>query len=119
MKFYTVGDSKEVYVSLTDLMPENAKEVIVNTSDGAVEKHVPEIEVEGNAICVKVGSVAHPMLDAHFIKWILLENGADVLVKNLNPGEKPEARFEVSELKAGAKVYSFCNLHGLWAKEVL
>lgn len=118
MKFYTLGESKEVYVSLTDVLPEGAEEVAANSSDGAVEKHVPEVKAEGNVITVAVGSVAHPMLDVHYIKWILLENGANVLIKNLKPGEKPEACFAVEKIEEGASVYAFCNLHGLWVKAV-
>ena len=36
-----------------------------NTSDGAAEKHVPVIEKRGNGILVKVGEIAHPMIEEH------------------------------------------------------
>ena len=37
-----------------------------NTVDAAQEKHVPVIEKTAEGIVVKVGSVEHPMQDAHF-----------------------------------------------------
>ncbi len=38
-----------------------------NTTDAATEKHVPVIEMGNGTITVKVGSVPHPMEDAHYI----------------------------------------------------
>ena len=52
------------------------RELVPNTSDGAQEKHVPVSTVEGQTVQVTVGSVAHPMLAAHFIEWIALETSA-------------------------------------------
>ena len=118
MKFYTFNDPKDAYFALDDVLPEGAKEIGFNSTDAAVEKHVPEVKVEGKAILVEVGSVAHPMLDVHYIKWILLENDGQVQVKALKPNDKPEARFAVEELKPGARVFAFCNLHGLWVKNL-
>ena len=52
---------------------ETMVELVPNTSDGAGEKHVPVIEVDGNKVTVKVGEVDHPMLEAHYIQWIAIE----------------------------------------------
>ena len=41
-----------------------------NTVDAAKEKHLPVIEKCDAGILVKVGSVAHPMEEKHFIEWI-------------------------------------------------
>ena len=51
---------------------EDMVELIPGTTDAAVEKHVPVVNVEGNKVTVSVGSVTHPMLPEHFIEWILL-----------------------------------------------
>ena len=48
-------------------------ELTANTTDAAVEKHVPVITVDGSIVTVEVGSAAHPMLEEHFIQWIALE----------------------------------------------
>ena len=41
-----------------------------NTVDAAKEKHVPVIEVVDGCVKVKVGDVAHPMEEKHYIQWI-------------------------------------------------
>ena len=83
-----------------------------NTTDAATEKHVPVIEKSGDSVTVTVGSVEHPMLDEHFIEFIELIADGRVYRKFLNPGEKPQATFNVSAEKVEAREY--CNLHGLW-----
>ena len=46
---------------------ENLKNLKANTTDAAVEKHVPVVTQEGNKITVAVSSVEHPMLPEHYI----------------------------------------------------
>ena len=41
-----------------------------NTVDAAKEKHVPVVEKTAEGFTVKVGSVAHPMEEKHYIEWI-------------------------------------------------
>ena len=86
-----------------------------NTTDGALEKHVPVIEPIEGGFRVKVGSAEHPMTEAHYIQWIELLTADKVLRKELKPGEKPEAVFMV-DVKDGETVTAreYCNLHGLW-----
>ena len=84
-----------------------------NTVDAAQEKHVPVIEIKSDSITVKVGSVAHPMLEEHSIEWIELIADGKVYRQNLQPGEAPEATFPVIGQQVTAREY--CNLHGLWA----
>lgn len=83
-----------------------------NTSDGAKEKHVPVVEKVEGGVLVKVGSVDHPMLEAHYIEWIEVHTANKVYRKFLIPGEKPEAFFKLEEEVLFAREY--CNLHGLW-----
>ena len=83
-----------------------------NTTDAAQEKHVPVIEKSGNKVTVKVGSVAHPMEEKHYIEFIEVLADGKVYRKFLNPGEKPEATFEITATQISAR--EFCNLHGLW-----
>ncbi|HOJ86370.1 MAG TPA: desulfoferrodoxin [Elusimicrobiales bacterium] len=83
-----------------------------NTSDGVKEKHVPVIEKTANGYIVKVGSVAHPMEEKHYIEWIELIADGISHRKFLKPGDKPEAEFCVKAEKVEAREY--CNLHGLW-----
>jgi superoxide reductase len=83
-----------------------------NTVDAAKEKHVPVIEAQGDQVLVKVGSVAHPMEEKHFIEWIELIADGRVYRQFLSPGDAPEAIFPVSGRDLTAREY--CNLHGLW-----
>lgn len=75
------------------------------------EKHLPVVEKTEKGIKVKVGSVPHPMEDKHYIEWIEVIAGRKAYRKFLNPGEPPEAEFELSEYEA---VREYCNIHGMW-----
>lgn len=83
-----------------------------NTVDAAKEKHVPVVEKTDKGFLVKVGSVAHPMEEKHYIEWIELIADGVAYRKFLSPGETPEAFFCIDAGKVAAREY--CNLHGLW-----
>jgi superoxide reductase len=82
------------------------------TEDTGFEKHLPVIEKTEVGIFVKVGSVPHPMEEAHYIEWIELTADDQTYKKFLKPGDAPEAIFEITADKVSARIY--CNLHGLW-----
>ncbi|MDR3567762.1 MAG: desulfoferrodoxin [Syntrophobacteraceae bacterium] len=86
---------------------------VENTVDAAKEKHVPVIEKTAEGYKVKVGSVAHPMEEKHYIEWIELIVGGKVYRQFMNPGEAPEAVFCVKE-DGPVVAKEYCNLHGLW-----
>ena len=96
---------------------ENMTELVPNTTDAAQEKHVPVVTVEGNKVTVEVGSVAHPMEEAHYIQWIYLQTEKGGQRKSLNPGYAPKAVFELIDDKAEAAL-AYCNLHGLWKADI-
>ena len=106
MKFY----KKDNQIVINDATA--GEEIIPNTVDAVYEKHVPVIEHSGDHVVVKVGSVEHPSIPEHYIEWIVLETSSGYQKKELKPGEKPEARFAVTEPVVAA--YEHCNLHGLW-----
>lgn len=88
------------------------KKMIENTVDAAREKHVPVVERTENGILVKVGSVAHPMEEKHYIEWIEVVADGRVMREFLKPGMAPEARFKC--VGNTFTVREHCNLHGLW-----
>ncbi|MCJ7809372.1 MAG: desulfoferrodoxin [Desulfobulbaceae bacterium] len=92
---------------------EPMKQLIENTVDAAKEKHVPIIEKVPGGVKVKVGSVAHPMEEKHYIEWIEIIADGTAYRQFLKPGEKPEATFQIKAAKIQAREY--CNLHGLWS----
>ena len=57
-------------------------ELSANISDGAKEKHVPDVSVSGDVLRVKVGSVEHPMAEAHYIEWIAAETESGISFKD-------------------------------------
>ena len=61
------------------------------TQDEGKERHVPVIEEQSQGIKVKVGSIPHPMEEAHYIQWIELITQNGSFIKYLNPGQAPEA----------------------------
>ena len=89
-------------------------ELVPNTSDGAGEKHVPVVEVNGKEVKVVVGEVAHPMAPEHFIEWVSLQTKLGNQRKVLVPGAAPEVSFLIEEGDEVEAVYAYCNLHGLW-----
>ena len=93
-------------------------ELVPNTSEGAGEKHIPVVKVEGNKVTVQVGEVLHPMMEAHFINFIILETTQGYQKKDLKPGEQPCAEFALAENEKAVAAYEFCNLHGFWKTEI-
>ncbi len=96
---------------------ETMKPITPNTTDAAGEKHVPVIRVDGQTVTVTVGSVEHPMLEAHYITWIMLETENGRQRRSLKPGDPPVARFALIEGDSVKAAYEYCNLHGLWKSE--
>lgn len=84
------------------------------TQDVGFEKHLPVVDITEGKIIVKVGSIPHPMEEAHFIEWIEVVANDKVYRKFLKPGDEPVAIFELTVDTFTARC--FCNLHGLWQK---
>jgi superoxide reductase len=79
------------------------------------EKHLPVVTKTQDGISVKVGEVAHPMDEKHFIEWIEVISEDKSFKKFLKPGQKPEADFKISHSKP-LMVRIYCNIHGVWQK---
>lgn len=87
-----------------------------NSTDAATEKHVPVATRTGSNLHVAVGSVAHPMTEAHYIQWICIAQGNRTQRVSLEPGQEPEADFVIGD--GPLIIYEYCNLHGLWKAEL-
>ena len=117
LKFYRDLNGKVLAISDESNIDSTLVEIYPNTTDAAIEKHVPVIEVKGDKAIVTVGSVLHPMLDVHYIEWIILETTRGVYKVDLKPSQEPKAEFNLADEKIIA-AYELCNLHGLWKKEM-
>ena len=83
-----------------------------NTVDAAREKHVPVVEKRTDGVMVKVGDVAHPMEEKHYIEWVEIVADGKAYRQFLKPGDAPEAVFTLTADAVTARAY--CNIHGLW-----
>jgi superoxide reductase len=83
-----------------------------HTADSSTEKHVPVIEKTADGIKVTVGSVPHPMEEAHYIEWVQVMAGGNAYRIFLKPGGPPSGTFKADIGDVTAREY--CNVHGLW-----
>jgi len=96
---------------------ENMSELVANTVEASKEKHLPEVTVSGNNVSVQVGSVLHPMEEAHHIVFIYLDTERGGQRKCLKVGDEPKVTFSLVEDKPVA-AFAYCNLHGLWRTDI-
>lgn len=87
------------------------EEMVPGTSDGAVEKHVPVLEREGDQVTVSVGEVLHPMEESHSIQIIAAVSGDTAVVRLPRPGDQPTLRLTTPE---AVTAYAYCDLHDYW-----
>ena len=124
MKFYICAHCKNVIIKADDsgvpvvCCGEKMEELVAGATEGAFEKHIPEVSLDGMQVKVQVGSVLHPMMEEHSIRFIVLETDKGYQVKNLTPGVEPKAEFALIPGEKAIAVYEYCNLHGLWKKEL-
>ena len=123
MKFYVCAHCGNIVAFVHDsgvpvkCCGQNMTEIVPGSVEASTEKHIPVISKEGNKVTVKVGSVAHPMLEEHNIGWIALETKTGNQRKTLKAGEAPEAVFALVDGDEPVAAYAYCNLHGLWKAE--
>jgi superoxide reductase len=77
------------------------------------EKHSPVFNKKEDSFEVVIGSVLHPMEEAHYIEWIeATSKQGNVSKVFLNPVDDKVARAEFNFEPVSARMY--CNKHGLW-----
>ena len=96
---------------------EKLTELVPNTVEASVEKHLPVVNIADGSIKVQVGSAPHPMEEGHHISFIYVETEKGGQRKHLNIGEEAKASFSFLDDKPVA-VYAYCNLHGLWKTDI-
>jgi len=92
---------------------DDMSELVPNTVEASVEKHLPSVTVSGNNISVQIGSVPHPMESDHYIEFVYVESECGGQRKCLKGRNVPAVSFCFSDDKPKA-VYAYCNKHGLW-----
>jgi superoxide reductase len=86
--------------------------LVAKTQDIGFEKHVPIIDQKESEIIVTVGSIPHPMEEAHYIELIEIIADGKVYKQFLKPGDSPTATFKLTADNVQSRIY--CNVHGLW-----
>ena len=123
LKFYKCDICGNVAIKAFDQGPslfccgQEMRELVADTTDAALEKHVPAVTVNGNQVKVQIGSVEHPMIPEHYITLIALETEKGYQIAPLEPGMKPRAEFVITEGDKPLRVYEYCNIHSLWKTE--
>lgn len=91
---------------------ENMHVVKSNSVDASFEKHVPTYTKVENELVVTVN---HVMDDDHFIEWVAFVGEHTTGKKYFQPGQSAQVLFPYEK---GAKLYAYCNKHGLWETEI-
>ena len=91
------------------------EKLIPNSTEAAEEKHIPIYEKIGDKIEVSVGSVSHPMESEHYISFVAFSYDNRLELVRFNSTDSSSAKFDYV---SGAKVYAYCNKHGLWMNTV-
>ena len=71
-------------------------ELVPNTVEASGEKHIPAVHVSDGKVEVNVGSIDHPMEEAHWIEWVQLVTDKGSQRRNFTPGEV-ENRTELNQ----------------------
>lgn len=83
-----------------------------NEVDASFEKHIPNYEIIANKINIIVN---HVMEENHYIMWIMMVSDNEIYYKEFKPGEEAKVTFDY---KGSGIIYSYCNLHSLWSKNI-
>ena len=96
---------------------ESMVELVSNTVEASMEKHLPVVTFSGSRLEVRIGSTPHPMEQAHHIAFVYVETERGGQRKCLKVGEEPTLTFCLVDDRPIA-VYAYCNLHGMWKTEI-
>lgn len=124
MKFYRCKSCGDMVLPLSNrpmcvsCCNEEMEEIVPNTQDAAVEKHIPILKETESGLEILVGSVMHPSQEEHYIEWVYIELAKGGIYIPFEPLEEPVCKvpYKKEDIKT---IYSYCNLHGLWKSEDL
>lgn len=125
MKFYQCEKCGNIITYLDDagVIPvccnETMKELVCNKEEQANEKHIPVVERNQNMVSVTIGSILHPSTLQHHIRWIVLTTDKGYYIHPLNTEEIPITYFAITSDERIQTVYAYCNIHGLWKRDVV
>ena len=86
----------------------------VKLVDTPNEKHTPVVSIEGNIVNVVMGSVLHPMEEAHHMVFVAMITNKGSKVVHLEKTGESRAKFILEDGEKCEGVYAYCNIHGLF-----
>lgn len=121
MKFYRCNTCGQIFMTIKDrkITPTccgtSMEEIIPHTDEtGLNEKHIPVFKMDENKVYVKIGEIPHPMVEEHYIEWVLLVTNKGSQRKELKPGQSPRVDFFLEPDEYVKEIYAYCNIHSLW-----
>lgn len=100
---------------------ESMERLEVNTVDADHEKHIPVIKKindgDRSILEIEIGAVPHPMIPEHYIDFIYVEYDDGGTLVKLEKEATPIVSLDVTK-NTVIGVYAYCNLHGLWGKDL-
>ena len=117
-KFYYDKDTNSILVSEKEINNNQLEELVANTKEAALEKHIPVVKELDNETEIQVGNALHPSTEEHYIEWIYVELKNGNLQITFHCDEQPIAIIPYKKEYILA-VYIYFNLHGLLKLEDL
>lgn len=120
MKFYQCKNCNSVLVRIKEkdnimCCNNEISEMPLNSLEASHDKHLPVVSFSNNLMNICIGSDTHPMENNHLIEWVFIEysNGGEFVYLNDDPCVTINVLGRVTK-----RVYAYCNLHGLFVKEI-
>lgn len=88
-----------------------------NLMEGKGEKHLPVVEhIDCCTLHIRIGSELHPMSKEHGIRFICVKTDKCAIIRYLREDETPDVIIKCDGIPM--TVYAYCNIHGLWRKDL-
>lgn len=87
---------------------------LISGQNGAPEKHIPLIILNNDKVTIRV---SHPMVEEHYIEWIIIETTNGFQYIKLSWEDEPIVEFKLAEDEELIAAHEYCNLHGLWTSK--
>ena len=115
MKLFRCNNCNRLIVEITD---ESSKincckenlELIDLAKVNQSEEHKPHYRHVGNLLNVKIGKNSHPMIDIHYIKYIIVQTTNGIQIERLKPNTNSNTNILLKDNEEVIGVYSYCSV---------
>lgn len=103
MKEEIIFSNNEIETELEELIPEIDED----------NSHNIKINQIGRLVTLTIDDGLHPMIETHYIKFVVLETNLGFKVRNLLIGDKLALDFVLLTNEEVVNIYLYCNVHSL------